>query len=55
LWTDAFAQELATGSTEAREVLERSLTLLEEEGQVSTRVMCAYTEGVHAKGCKMRS
>jgi transcriptional regulator with XRE-family HTH domain len=38
-WTDAFAEELVTGSEEAREVLERLLTLLEREGQVSTRAL----------------
>jgi transcriptional regulator with XRE-family HTH domain len=56
LWTDAFAHDLATGSREAREVLERSLTLLEEEGQVSTRALeLAHTELARATTDSMKA
>jgi hypothetical protein len=38
-WAVNLTRELACGSTEAREILERQLTTLEREGNVSTRVL----------------
>ena len=55
-WTNTLAHELATGSEEAREVLERSLTLLEEEGEVSTRALeLAHTELARATRDSMKA